>query len=298
MEKITQIYQNFLQKFTELIIEIKRLSDENMQSVQNKNKKYENQTIKIINEFYADLYSLRNLQGFQWLLLPLFFVFIFLGVFLTIKIVPKSIHYNNDFLNILPMIFWLPAFGAYYKIIDMNEKNIIKKYNKKYNTKYQNIYDIKVDWLKNRFGNNYSVYELVKRLEEWKKYIDNYPYFYHFQWKKYTYHSEAKPRINGLLIALFSLSAILLINFFKPDNPDELLGQLFVNAIFCIILFCFIIAPCFYLSLYVRDVIRVMFRSVMDFFNPYRFSETKYQKLMAFLVQHLEVERENVQKSL
>lgn len=64
MEKITQIYQNFLQKFTELIIEIKRLSDENMQSVQNKNKKYENQTIKIINEFYADLYSLRNLQGF------------------------------------------------------------------------------------------------------------------------------------------------------------------------------------------------------------------------------------------
>lgn len=126
MEKITQIYQNFLQKFTELIIEIKRLSDENMQSVQNKNKKYENQTIKIINEFYADLYSLRNLQGFQWLLLPLFFVFIFLGVFLTIKIVPKSIHYNNDFLNILPMIFWLPAFGAYYKIIDMNEKNIIK----------------------------------------------------------------------------------------------------------------------------------------------------------------------------
>lgn len=110
MEKITQIYQNFLQKFTEFIIEIKRLSDENMQSVQNKNKKYENQTIKIINEFYADLYSLRNLQGFQWLLLPLFFVFIFLGVFLTIKIVPKSIHYNNDFLNILPMIFLATCF--------------------------------------------------------------------------------------------------------------------------------------------------------------------------------------------
>lgn len=111
---------------------------------------------------------------------------------------------------------------------------------------------------------------------------------YKFDWKKFTYQSDSKPRIIGLMIAFLSMSAIILINVFKPDNPQDILNQLIQNFMFILISSLFIIIF-FYMIIFLISILKLIINSFFDFIFINNFSETKYRTLMGFIVNRLEV---------
>lgn len=98
-------------------------------------------------------------------------------------------------------------------------------------------------------GKSYANFETIKKFEDWKKYRDTYPTIYKFNWRKFTYQIDAKPRIIGLIVAFLSISAVMLINLLKPDNPEDVFVQLIINLYFVSIFIIFIVIF-FYLIYY------------------------------------------------
>lgn len=250
------------------------------------NKFYKNKTVNLINNFYADLFSLRNLEKKYWILIPLFFIFIiisFIDFYNNIGTIEKSV--ISEFLS---ATIYTITMGLYFGINMLNDKSIIKSHNKKYACNFKYLHEVRDDWLIRNWGNNYANLETIEKLENWKKYRDYYPMIYKFDWKKFTYQSDSKPRIIGLMIAFLSMSAIILINVFKPDNPQDILNQLIQNFMFILISSLFIIIF-FYMIIFLISILKLIINSFFDFIFINNFSETKYRTLMGFIVNRLEV---------
>ena len=145
------------------------------------------------------------------------------------------------------------------------------------------------DWLQRKFGKNYQTSDVIKKFEEWRKWREAYPSAYKFQWTKYIYNSDAKARIMGGATALFALVGVLLFNLYKFNDPEPVIEQLIINFYSIFLLSLFVIIPAFLMILFSRDLLKNLFYSVFDLIYKNEFSESKYKKLMAFLVNRLEI---------
>lgn len=244
---------------------------------------YKNKTLQLINDFYSNLFSLRNLEKKYWFLIPTFFIFIILSILDFCK---KSQEFNNP--NFYSIIIYFITMILYFSILKYNEKSIINNHNKKYSCELYSIYEVRNDWMIRNLGKNYATIETLKKFEDWKKYRDSYPTIYKFNWRKFTYQTDAKPRIIGLLVAFLSMSAVMLINLLKPDNPEDVLIQLIINFYFISIAMFFVVIF-FYMIIFLCDILRLMVNSFFDFIFKNDFSETKYKTFMAFIVNQVEI---------
>lgn len=244
---------------------------------------YKNKTLQLINDFYSNLFSLRNLEKKYWFLIPTFFIFIILSILDFCK---KSQELNNP--NFYSIIIYFITMILYFSILKYNEKSIINNHNKKYSCELYSIYEVRNDWMIRNLGKNYATIETLKKFEDWKKYRDSYPTIYKFNWRKFTYQTDAKPRIIGLLVAFLSMSAVMLINLLKPDNPEDVLIQLIINFYFISIAMFFVVIF-FYMIIFLFDILRLIVNSFFDFIFKNDFSETKYKTFMAFIVNQVEI---------
>lgn len=244
---------------------------------------YKNKTLQLINDFYSTLFSLRNLEKKYWFLIPTFFIFIILSILDFCK---KSQEFNNP--NFYSIIIYFITIILYFSILKYNEKSIINNHNKKYSCELSSIYEVRNDWMIRNLGKNYATIETLKKFEDWKKYRDSYPTIYKFNWRKFTYQTDAKPRIIGLLVAFLSMSAVMLINLLKPDNPEDVLIQLIINFYFISIAMFFVVIF-FYMIIFLFDILRLIVNSFFDFIFKNDFSETKYKTFMAFIVNQVEI---------
>lgn len=248
---------------------------------------YKNKTLQLINDFYANLFSLRNLEKKYWFLIPTFFIFIALSFndFYSNTALKST---SSKLSDIYSIIIISVTTLLYFLIHKCNEQSIINKYNKKYSTIFSSIYEVRNDWLVKQLGENYANFETIKKFEDWKKYRDSYPTIYKFNWRKFTYQIDAKPRIIGLIVAFLSMSAVILINLLKPDNPEDVFVQLIINFYFISIFMIFIVMF-FYITIFLFDILRLIVNSFFDFIFKNDFSETKYKTFMAFIVNQVEV---------
>lgn len=244
---------------------------------------YKNKTLQLINDFYSNLFSLRNLEKKYWFLIPTFFIFIILSILDFCK---KSQEFNNP--NFYSIIIYFITMILYFSILKYNEESIINNHNKKYSCELSSIYEVRNDWMIRNLGKNYATIETLKKFEDWKKYRDSYPTIYKFNWRKFTYQTDAKPRIIGLIVAFLSMSAVMLINLLKPDNPEDVFVQLIINFYFISIAMFFVVIF-FYMIIFLFDILRLIVNSFFDFIFKNDFSETKYKTFMAFIVNQVEI---------
>lgn len=244
---------------------------------------YKNKTLQLINDFYANLFSLRNLEKKYWFLIPTFFIFIILSILDFCK---KSQEFNNP--NFYSIIIYFITMILYFSILKYNEKSIINNHNKKYSCELSSIYEVRNDWMIRNFGKNYATIETLKKFEDWKKYRDTYPAIYKFNWRKFTYQSDAKPRIVGLTIALLTILVTVLIKLSDPVDLESILEQ-FTSIFNVIVIITPFIVILFYMIIFIFDILRVIINSFFDFIFKNNFSETKYKTFMAFVVNQVEV---------
>lgn len=250
------------------------------------NRMPQNKNVQMINDFYEKFYSLRNL-GFKAIFLVLAFTITVVAAFtLVVKFYDNSLNFiGNSWI----FIVYIPVLILYHNLLNKHEKNILENYNSVYQTNFDTIYKTKEDWLKRNFGGESSANDLINKFEEWRKYTDAYPSSYHFRWGKYIYASDAKARIMGLTTALLALIGILLFNLFKITDAQVIIEQLVTNFIYIFLLFPFVILPVFLMLVFSRDLIKILYYFVFNFFYRDKFSEDKYKKLMAFLVSKMQI---------
>lgn len=263
-----------------------RLNSFHNNPVRKKSRRYmENKVIPLINEFYDNFYSYRNLSWKDAILIILFFIFMAGAVFATFKFHNSSSQLNN----ILLFMCYMPVIILHPMILNRHEKNIAERYNRCYQTNFYSITEAQEDWLERKFGENYQPSEVIKKFEEWRKWREAYPSAYKFQWIKYIYNSDAKARIMGGATALLALVGVLLFNLYKFNDPEPVIEQLIINFYSIFLLSLFVIIPAFLMLLFSRDLLKNLFYSIFDLIYKNEFSESKYKKLLAFLVNRLEI---------
>ena len=110
-----------------------------------------------------------------------------------------------------------------------------------------------------------------------------------------AYTTDAKPRIVSYTIALITLLGLIVFNFFKPQNPDEMIAYIdaFIHtpAIWGIIIFVLILLIfIFYSLVFSIEILKNLFYSFsLMSKNDSQLSEAKFKKLMSFIVNQLEV---------
>ena len=181
--------------------------------------------------------------------------------------------------------------GAYNR----NEESIVEKYNIENGKNFKTTYETRNDWLIANFGSDYATLEKIKKLQEWKELREKHPNQFKFNWRAYTYTTDAKPRIVSYTIALVTLLGLIVFNFFKPQNPDEMIAYIdaFIHTpaiwgtiIFILILLIFI----FYSLVFSIEILKNLFYSFsLMSKNDSQLSEAKFKKLMSFIVNQLEV---------
>lgn len=119
---------------------------------------YKNKTLQLINDFYTDLFSLRNLEIRYWFVVLCFFSFIALSILDFYK----NIKTNND-PNLYSIIIYIITMALYFLTINCNEKSIINNHNKKYLCNFSTIYEVRNDWLIRNLGQNYATLENLKK---------------------------------------------------------------------------------------------------------------------------------------
>lgn len=168
-----------------------------------------NKTILLINHYYDDLISFKHLKPLQYIAL---FAISALSIY-VINIIFSNPNKTDEYI----MMFLVATIGLLVVYLKESFRyGIIKDYNQKYHTNFSYFWQIQDDWLYRNFGKDYDVNQLFKAFDEWKIKRDKFPSHKPFSFARYTYQSDAKPRINALIIALFSLSAVILINISKP----------------------------------------------------------------------------------
>lgn len=240
-----------------------------------------NQAISIINEYYDDFISFKHLRFYHYIGL--------LMIFLLSAYTLKIIFLNTASENFV--IFSVMMCGVLFICIREDfMNNVLKNYNKKYQANFDYLWQAQDDWLKRKFGENCNPNELFKQFDEWKTKRDKYPTHKSFPIRKYTYHSDAKPRINALIIAFLSLNAVIFINISRPIDFDDFLINIAQNFFYFLFLFPFI-AILFYFALFLRGIITDMIFYFYDIQKSKNIlSEEKYKKFMGLLAQKLDID--------
>lgn len=244
---------------------------------------YKNKTLQLINDFYANLFSLRNLEKKYWINVLIFLIFIVLSILDFYK---KSLELID--LSIYSIMIYFITMVSYFSILKYNEMSIVNNHNKRYCCTFTTIYEARNDWLTRQLGEDYATFETLKKFEDWKKYRDNYPIIYKFDWKKYTYQADAKPRIIGLTIALLSILVTVLIRSSDSNNLENTSEQLILVFKLVGMITPYIIIL-FYMIIFLFNILRLTVNSFFDIIFKDKFSETKYKTFMAFIVNQLEI---------
>lgn len=250
---------------------------------QSKRKPSNNKTILLINEYYDDLLSFKNLNSGHYIL---FFCNIMFSVFVLWVILFKDkINHRESLMSYMLILMPMIIFIFIREIFD---KRIIKNYNKKYHTYFLYIWQAQDDWLIRKFGKNYNSKDIFEHLDKWKSNRDKYSTHKSFSIRQYTYQSDAKPRINALIIAFLSLNAVILINASRPIDIEIFLNHA-INNIFTIISLSIFIAIFFYLFVFcIKFILDFVFYIYDIFISKNSFSEEKYKKFMGLLAQKIE----------
>lgn len=251
-----------------------------------KEKMSQNKNIELINDFYEKFYSLRNLGLKASILVVAFISTMLIAFILASKL---NVNLTNFFSSSWIFLLYVPVGILYSEFLTKHRKHILNKYNETYQTNFDMVSKAKDHWLRINFGTEYSASNLIKQFEEWRKYSDSYPNAYQFRWGRYIYTSDAKARIMGLTTALLALIGVVLFNLFKITDTQVIIEQLIINFFFIFALFPFVILPVFLMLVFSRDLIKILYYSIFNFFYKDKFSANKYKKLMAFLVSRIEI---------
>lgn len=152
---------------------------------------YRNNTVRLVNEFYGKFYSLKNLKMKDWYLIPLLLFFTVISIVLTFKLT----HSSSNLVIYSLLIPYVISMVIYYLLNNRNEESIVEKYNIENGKNFKTVHETRNDWLIANFGSDYATLEKIKKLQEWKELREKHPNQFKFNWRAYTYTTDAKPRI-------------------------------------------------------------------------------------------------------
>lgn len=273
-----QISVNSL-KFRNPTHQFNKLSLKTSKITQTKNK-----TVSLINNYYDDLISFKHLKIFHYI--SLFFILI-LSIFTVYVIVSNQNKMSEYIVGILTFIN-----GFLFIFIFIKESFthcIIKDYNKKYCTNFSYFWQTQDDWLCRNFGKDYDAYQLFNKFDDWNIKRDKFSTHKPFSFLRYTYQSDAKPRINALIIAFLSLNAVIFINMSRPIDFGDFISNIIQNFFYIGVTFIFIAIFFYSFVFFSKIIIEMIFYFHDVTTNKNSFSEEKYKKFMGLLSQKIEV---------
>lgn len=245
-----------------------------------------NQIKNLSNEFYSELYSLKNLTIHYLLLIVIVVPLIsMIAVYLSLNPVSK---YSS---HVFPFILAITSSFIFNICREKNKNLIIEKQSGIYNRSFTTIDEVRFFWLKEKIGWESDFYEFAKKLSEWRQLKEKYNKRSRIDWLNYIYDPQSKPRILALFIALVSLCTIIIINTFEIDpftvlvaffGFKHILAELTFLVIFLIFFMCFLSWQLIFLGhIFSRGILYLT-----DSLNKNNLSEIKFSVLINFLLDH------------
>lgn len=211
------------------------------------NKPVNRNFVNIINDFYNETGSLKNLDDMSFWVAGFIIVFV---------VYIMSININNPIIMLIVTLL-----STMTSLWLSNRKNliIISKFNKTNKLKCTSIDQVKRLWLIRKLG-SHQFQNIAKEVDSWLNLKEKYKFnditsrdlFGLF------YDPSSKGRVLALIISLFSITTVILIKLF--DTPtDELLNLLtekYIKNVFLI----YILSACWLLLIYLASkLLQILF---------------------------------------
>lgn len=245
-----------------------------------------NQIKNLSNEFYSELYSLKNLPIHYLLLIVIVVPLIsMVAVYLSLNPVSK---YSS---HVFPFVLAITSSCIFILCREKNKNLIIEKQSLIYNRDFRTIDEVRFFWIKEKIGWESDFYEFAKKLSEWRQLKEKYNQRSRIDWFNYIYDPQSKPRILALFIALVSLCTIIIINTFEIDpftvlvaffGFKHILTELTLLIVFLVFFICFLSWQLIFLG----HIFRKGVMYFIDYINTNSFSELKFGILINFLLDH------------
>ena len=195
--------------------------------------KEKNSILNLVNDFYYETCSIKNMPKIWWFLVLIDIIVLWL-FFSSIN----DIHGVNDSTFIqknIPILYGVVFISIFYILRKVNIRSILKKMQKKHNVIFESIDYARIFWVQERLGAEIDFFDLAKELSEWKILREKHSEFFQYDCRKTIYNANAKPRVIALTIALISVCALLIMNT-SVVSYDEVVSQLAINIFYITVL--------------------------------------------------------------
>lgn len=250
--------------------------------------------LDMINDFYYDLYSIKNLPKRYWVLpiIGIACIVMFFSSIDSLVIIRDSSSGNiistdkkSSIEELIPSLYGVVAIIVFIATRHLNEKTIIKNVEKKYKVKLDNIHHARYFWLLKKFGSETDFLKLAKDLSEWKTLREKYSEFFQYDFRKTVYNNNAKPRVIALMIAFISVCTLLIINI-SNVSYDEVIDQLAINITYIAVFSPFIIIYFLILAFVITLLWRVVLMVLDSFISKKIVSNIRFGFLIEFLTSY------------
>lgn len=256
-------------------------------SYEKKSTVNKNQIKNLSDDFYAQLYSFKNL--------PKHYIFLITVVAPIISIVSiyllfVAVRQGSD--SLYSAVLGAVSFTIFIICRDKNEKSILQKQSLIHNKSFVTIDEVRLYWIRDKIGSRTDICEFVKKLSEWKSLKDKYNRNAKINWFNYIYDPQSKPRILALFIAFISLFTVMTINTFEIE-PLSIIVIFFGLKYFLIeqtglVLFLGLITVfLLWQIIFISHMLSRFIIYLIDYLNRDNLSELRFSILMNFLLDHV-----------
>lgn len=257
--------------------------------------KEKNLILNLVNDFYYETCSIKNIPNPWWVLVLIDVIFLWLFISSIGEIQDVS---NPTFVqNNIPLLYGVVFISIFYILRKVNILNILRKMKEKHKIGFENINDARVFWLQERLGNEVNFFELAKELSEWKALREKHSEFFQYDYRKTIYNANAKPRVIALTIALISVCALLIMNI-SDVRYDEVVSQLITNIFYITVLSPIIVIYFLVLAFIITISWRGLLMILDSFINKDIVSNIRFGFLIEFLTTYSNLKKRGKYKVL
>ncbi|MGP4971129.1 hypothetical protein [Psychrobacter aquimaris] len=257
--------------------------------------KERNPILNLVNDFYYETCSIKNMPKIWWVLMLIDIIVLWL-FFSSIDGI-RGVNNPTFIQKNIPLLYGVVFISIFYILRKVNIHSILKKMQKKHEVIFENINDARIFWIQERLGAEIDFFELAKELSEWKTLREKHSDFFQYDYRKTIYNANAKPRVIALTIALISVCTLLIMNT-SDVSYDEVVSQLATNIFYITVLSPIIVVYFLVLAFVITISWRVVLMFLDSFIDKGIVSNIRFGFLIEFLTTYSDLKKKGEYKVL
>ena len=257
--------------------------------------KEKNSILNLVNDFYYETCSIKNMPKVWWLLVMMNIIVLWL-FFSSIDGI-QGIDNPTFIQRNIPLLYGVVFISIFHILRKVNTLTILKKMKDKHKVSFENINDARVFWIQERLGAEVDFFGLAKELSDWKALREKHSEFFQYDYRKTIYNANAKPRVIALTIALISVCALLIMNI-SDVSYDEVISQLVTNIFYITVLSPILVIYFLVLAFVITISWRVVLMVLDSFINKGIVSNIRFGFLIEFLTTYSNLKKKAKYKVL